>query len=311
MAALDALVAAIAPSSLSVLVVGETGSGKEVTVQAVLAQSTRSNRPLIPINCAGLPEALIEAELFGYQRGAFTGAATAKPGLFEMADRGTLFLDEIGELPLGMQAKLLRVLETGEVRRLGSVETRVVDVRLVAATNQHLAARVAEGAFRPDLYFRLNGITLFVPPLRERRIEIPALARELARQAAREHRRPEVELSEDAVELLVAHDWPGNVRELKSVLRRAVVLSNERILTSHHLVQSDGSPFLRSCEYPHPKIRTKVDAAERACVVDALSQTNGNQGQAARLLGISRRTLLNKLDAHRIDRPRKAVHQSK
>lgn len=215
----------VAPTTLSVLILGETGVGKEVFAQEVHARSQRANEPFLQLNSAALPESTLEAELFGFEKGAFTGAVNAKAGLFESADRGTVFLDEIGDMPLATQVKILRVLETGHVFRLGSVKPRKVDVRILSATNRDLPALIAEGAYRSDLYFRLNGITFTIPPLRERRSEIVPLAAMFAAIAAKRLKRPEPRLSPAVVGVLTERPWPGNVRELRNVIERAVVLS--------------------------------------------------------------------------------------
>ena len=219
---LYALLDVIAPSPLSVLVLGETGVGKEVFAEALHQRSQRRAKPLLKLNCAALPATIHEAELFGYEKGAFTGATAAKPGLFEAADGGTVMLDEIGDLPLVTQAKLLRVLETGEVLRLGSVKTTTVDVRFISATNVDLEARVEAGTFRADLFFRLDGISVVLPPLRDRKADIAPLARMFTARVATRMDRTAPQLSRDAIALLEQHAWPGNVRELRNVIERAL-----------------------------------------------------------------------------------------
>jgi transcriptional regulator with GAF, ATPase, and Fis domain len=323
MARLHDLVAVVANSTMPVLVVGETGVGKEILATAVHRRSQRAARPLVRVNCAALPETLLESELFGYEKGAFTGATQPKRGLIEAADGGTFFLDEIGEMPLPTQAKLLRVLETGEVMRLGSLRPRPVDVRFVAATNAHLPALVAKGAFRRDLYYRINGITIPVPPLRERRAEIPSLARAFlaARAAERSGRLPEI--SPEAMTRLLEHEWPGNVRQLKNVVDRAVAIcAGHTILPEHVVLDSTlssspggaaGAPEPAPAAAPalptHPTPGgglMRVDPNEdRAKLVEALERAGGNQGRAAEILGVSRRTLMKWMDDHRLPRPRK------
>ncbi|MGH7269792.1 MAG: sigma 54-interacting transcriptional regulator, partial [Polyangiaceae bacterium] len=229
----------VGKGDLSVILLGETGAGKDVIADAIHRRSTREQGAYVRINCAALPDALLESELFGYERGAFTGAVQAKPGLLEIADGGTLFLDEIAELPLAMQAKLLRVLESREVTRIGVLKSRSIDVRFVCATNRDLLHLVRSGTFRQDLYFRLNGISLMIPPLRQRRAEIPPLAQAFALQACRDARRPSLPITADAMLLLQTHDWPGNVRELRNVMERAVTLCTGAAIDVHHLPPPD------------------------------------------------------------------------
>jgi two-component system response regulator AtoC len=226
----------VAPTQLNVLVLGETGVGKEVFVAELHRKSLRANRAIVGLNCAALPESILESELFGYEKGAFTGANRSKQGLFEAADGGTLFLDEIGEMPLSTQAKILRVLETGEVLPIGSVKARKVDVRFVAATNRDLARAISEGNFRADLYFRLNGVSFLIPPLRKRRAEVGPLAIFFARRAATRLGRIPPSVSEATVRALETYEWPGNVRELRNVVERAVVLCTDTELRPEHLL---------------------------------------------------------------------------
>src|SRR5258706_12646619 len=207
----------VAKSTISVILLGETGVGKEILAEKVHRLSPRSKGPFVRLNCAALPDNLLESELFGYERGAFTGAVTAKPGMLEAAHEGTVFLDEVGELPLPTQARLLRVLESGEVSRLGSLKPRTIDVRFLSATNRDLETLAATNGFRQDLYFRLNGISIQIPPLRQRVAEIAPLAKAFAREASDKAGRSEVTVSREIVAILEKHDWPGNVRELKNV----------------------------------------------------------------------------------------------
>ena len=250
----------LAPVQTPVLITGESGTGKELVAQALHYSSPRAKEPFVAINCAAIPETLFEAEIFGYQRGAFTGATQSKPGAFESANHGTLFLDEIGELPLNMQAKLLRVLETGEVQRVGSNELRKVTVRLVSATNRDLQAEVKNNTFRDDLYYRLQVYPVHIPPLRERVEDVPALAaHHLAVIAARE-KRPAPRLTSAALEKLVGYPWPGNVRELVNTLERAALLAGEHAIDVGHVVFSneklDTAPSL---SYAEAKVRFEVD----------------------------------------------------
>ena len=310
------LVREIARSEVNVLVLGETGVGKEVLASTLHALSERTG-PLSSINCAALSEPLLESELFGHEKGAFTGAAFAKPGLLEAAGGGTVFLDEIGELPLAVQAKLLRVLETQELQRVGDLKPRTADLRIVAATNRDLAAEVEAGRFRRDLFFRLDGVTLRIPPLRKRRHAIGPLALKFIEEAAHRLGRPEVRATPDLIVALCAHDWPGNVRELKAVIDRAVLLSRGPQLGSRHLAFSsrpDGpeaapAPAAPAAPGPAPAadelgFLDPEQRADRARLIAALDECAGNQTRAAKRLGISRTTLVNKLALYRIRRPR-------
>lgn len=389
------LVDNVAQSNITVIVRGETGAGKEVIAEEIHKRSERTSGPLIKLNCAALPEQLLEGELFGYERGAFTGATAAKPGLIEAAHGGTLFLDEVGELPLATQAKLLRVVESREVMRLGSLKPKSVDIRLVAATHRDLEAMVASGSFREDLYYRLNGVSLEIPPLRERVEEIPRLASELAARFCKDSKRPTVPISDAAMAMLKSHTWPGNVRELRNVIERALVFCKGVAITPEHLgvltrrERSSGMPPSppvlapanapstsgppanmgattfgatayappplapspsaqaplearppatpasgpslpddaalsggRATEPPAPaaapvgagtiafgsaaSLPDEVGALERERILQALERCEGNQTQAAEMLGISRRTLVRRLDEYGFPRPRKS-----
>jgi two-component system response regulator AtoC len=290
------VVARIAQGKVSVLITGETGAGKEVLARTIHELSGRGGQ-FVAINCASLSETLLESELFGHERGAFTGAAASKSGLFEVAAGGTVFLDEIGELPAGIQAKLLRVLETRMVYRVGGVTPVTLDVRFVAATHRDLEAQVASGAFRRDLFFRVNGIVLAIQPLRERRSAIPALARELLAGHMPPGVRPP-RLSPEALELLAAHTWPGNVRELRTVMERAAVISDgEEVRAADILI--DEAPE----RAPDAPAAAGPQDGEKARILAALAECAGNQTEAARRLGIARTTLSHKLALHRIPRP--------
>jgi two-component system response regulator AtoC len=298
----QALADRAAAGNINVLILGESGTGKEVLAQAIHAASARASRPLVPINCAALAPSLFESELFGHERGAFTGAAQAKPGLLETAPGGTVFLDEIGETPPEAQAKLLRVIETREVLRVGGVRPRKIDVRFIFATNRDLGADVASGRFRRDLYFRLNGMTLTIPPLRERPADIPVLARGLLPRTMVEPplRKPPPELSEAAMAVLRAHGWPGNVRELKQWIERALLLCEGPMLLPEHFPAPE--PVVASVP---PAAPPQMGGDERARILAALAACGGNQSRAARELGISRKVLLARLDRYKVTRPRK------
>jgi two-component system, NtrC family, response regulator AtoC len=303
----------VAKSQLNVLVLGETGVGKEVFARALHELSLRQRGPFLPLNCAALSEHLLEAELFGHEKGAFTGAVQARPGLFETAHGGTVFLDEVGELPLSIQTKLLRVLEDRKILRVGGRAPREVDVRFVAATNRNLKHEVSQRTFREDLYYRLNGMTFTLPPLRERRAEIRPLCHVFASRAQVEHGKAHpVSVSERTLEQLERHPWPGNVRELKNVIERAVVLCPGQQLEPEHLPADLGEaagsaspPPAGSEPDPSTRLRQELADIERQRVVDALEQCGGNQGLAAERLGISRRTLVYRLSAFGLTRSRK------
>ncbi|HZO12871.1 MAG TPA: sigma 54-interacting transcriptional regulator [Polyangiaceae bacterium] len=306
------LIEQVAPTDLCVLITGETGVGKELAAEALHRLSSRAAGPFVPINCATLPHALVESELFGHERGAFTGATQAKMGLLQATNGGTVLLDEVGELPLGTQAKLLRVIESHQVMPLGGLRTRPLDVRFVAATNRDLPASVAAGTFRQDLYFRLNAVTIHVPPLRERRSEIAPLAEAFAlRMATRLGRSPPI-LAGDALAVLEGYGWPGNIRELRNAVERAVAVCREAHVTREHLPPEiqGAHPLSRPVEAtvpPPPQLKRELEAIERQRIVDALERCGGHQGRAAEILGISRRTLISRLDAHGLPRPRKKV----
>ena len=296
----------IAVAPISVLLVGETGVGKDVFARALHAASPRRAGPYTAINCAALAEHLVESELFGHEKGAFTGAASAKLGLLEASTNGTAFLDEIGELPLPQQGKLLRVLEAGEVVRVGALKPRPIDVRFVAATNRDLKADSDRGTFRRDLYFRLNGMTLAIPPLRERREDILPLARHFAERAATTLKRATPELGAETLEVLHRYPFPGNIRELRNIIERAVALSSGSVITPEHLIlEATGSEaasppaFAATAPLGDPAMD-----AEKQRILDALTQCAGNQTRAAEVLGISRRTLVTRLDEYGIVRPR-------
>jgi transcriptional regulator with PAS, ATPase and Fis domain len=308
------LVERVAPSDVSVLLVGETGVGKEVLAEEIHRRSRRSAGPLLRLNCAALPDHLLESELFGYERGAFTGATQAKPGLLESARGGTVLLDEVGEMPAAVQAKLLRVLESREALRVGALRPRAIDVRFVSATHRDLDVLVVMGHFRQDLLFRLNGMTIHVPPLRERLSEVPELAQKLLVEASARAGRAPPTLSPAAEALLASYRWPGNVRELNNVLKRALLLCDGETLVAEHIVLG-GAERTSTAPEPAPEPapaegdgsleQVSVGGDERERILAALRRSAGNQKEAARILGISRRMLMYRLDKLGIPRPRK------
>jgi two-component system response regulator FlrC len=295
----------IAPSAATVLIEAESGTGKELLARLIHSKSTRANGPFVAVNCAALPENLLESELFGFEKGAFTGAQASKPGKFELAHGGTLLLDEIGEMAPILQAKLLRVLQEKEVDRIGGKDPVRIDVRVIATTNRDLVSLVRSGEFREDLYYRLNVIRLSIPSLRHRRNDIPLLVDFFCRRYGREFGRPDTRCSSEALERLAQHSWPGNVRELENAIQRAVALcENSVIQTSDLCLTQPPSP-------PEPGLPagTTVREMERQLISKTLQDTGGNRTQAARLLGISLRTLRNKLNEFGLqDRQAKFAH---
>jgi transcriptional regulator with PAS, ATPase and Fis domain len=310
---LYALAKQIAASDLPVLVLGETGVGKEKLSRAVHDYSPRANKPFVAINCAALNDNLLESELFGHERGAFTGAHAHKAGLLQTAAGGTVFLDEIGEMSLAIQAKLLRIFEEGEVRRVGAVKSDHIDVRFIAATNLDLEGAIVRGTFREDLYFRLSAATVVIPPLRERPAEVEALARDFAAKAGERMAGAPKEISAEALALLRRYSWPGNIRELRNVIERAMVLSGDGPITAAHLpVEKMRGTYIRAgtnTDSAPASVAPLTGSDERARILEALERVGGNQGQAATLLGVSRRTLINRLVQYDLPRPRKGRHR--
>jgi len=288
------LVARVAGHKSTVLITGERGTGKEVIAQAIHRASPRAAQPFVAVNCAAIPESLLESELFGHVKGAFTGAAADRPGLFEQADGSTLLLDEIGELPLPLQSKLLRVLQEGEIRRVGDQRTRRLDVRLLAATAKDLAAEARAGRFREDLFDRLNVIAIHLPPLAERREDIAPLARHFVAQLAHRFGRP-LSLSAEALTWLEQQPWPGNIRQLEHSLERAAVLSDDDVLEAGDLRTTSPGALAPRSDAGAGTLSEAVEAAERAAIGMALEATGGNRRDAAQKLGISLRTLFYKL----------------
>jgi two-component system response regulator HydG len=293
------LIEQVAPSKATVLLQGESGTGKEVAALALHELSPRRDKPLIKVACAALPETLLEAELFGYEKGAFTGATGRKEGRFKLADGGTLLLDEIAELPLPMQVKLLRVLQEGEFERVGGTQSLRVDARVIAATNRDLAKEVEHKRFREDLFYRINVIALRLPPLRERPEDIPLLASHFLRMYSAQNNKPGLELSRAALGLLMSHSWPGNVRELENAIERAVVLARKKTITPEDFPfqgrPSQASALDESGAMVSFRIGTPLALVERTMIEEALRHTQSDKEAAAALLGISSRTIYRKL----------------
>ncbi len=300
-------IAKVAATDATVLLRGESGTGKELIARAVHFQSKRQNYAMVEINCASIPENLLESELFGHEKGAFTGAYKMKKGKFEIADKGTLFLDEIGELPLSLQAKLLRVLQEKRFNRVGGVDNIEVDVRLIAATNADLEKRMVEKLFRDDLYYRLNVIPILIPPLRERLEDIGPLTDHFLKKYVMKDQRQIQGISEDARKLLMGYDWPGNVRELENAIENAVVMCEEAYIGAQDLPaylqgpRATGSPlFDRVLEDSTLGYKEKLEACEREIIRQALIETGNNKTQAAKKLGFTLRTLRNKVKKYNL-----------
>jgi DNA-binding NtrC family response regulator len=294
-----------APSTASVLITGETGSGKEMVARSIHMLSPRAERPFVAINCSAIPESLMESEIFGHEKGAFTGAAERRIGCFELADGGTLLLDEIGEMPAPTQAKLLRVLEDHKVRRLGSKVETPVDVRVVAATNKNPDQAVADGHLRQDLFFRLNVFHIHLPPLRDHKDDLPNLVEALLADISIKHDKKVTSVGTDVMDLFRSYPWPGNVRELRNVLERSAIASDRSVITRQHLPTDFGratavaTPGLGNIRFP---VGTTVDAMERELILQTLAATSQNKTRAADLLGISLKTLHNKLKEYEAGR---------
>ncbi|MDT5122226.1 MAG: Nif-specific regulatory protein [Acidobacteriota bacterium] len=290
----------VARTNTTILLRGESGTGKELIAHAVHYNSLRASKPFIKISCAALPETLIESELFGYEKGAFTGAQGRKKGRFELAEGGTLFLDEIGDLNVSTQIKLLRVLQEREFERLGGTETIKANVRLIAATNQELEKAISAGQFREDLYYRLNVFTIFMPPLRERKSDILLLADHFLEKYAREHGKSIKRISTPAIDMLTSYHWPGNVRELENIIERAVLVCETNVLHGHHL-----PPTLQTAEESGTVTRLSLESAiaayERDIIQDALKTTRGNRKKAAKLLDTTERIIGYKVKKYDID----------
>jgi Nif-specific regulatory protein len=293
-------VAQVAQTNTTVLIRGESGTGKELIAHAIHYNSLRAKKPFVKVSCAALPDTLIESELFGYEKGAFTGAAARKKGRFEMAEGGTLFLDEIGDINPSTQVKLLRVLQEREFERLGGTDTVRVNVRLIAATNKDMEKALADGTFREDLYYRLNVFTIFVPPLRDRKADMLLLADHFLEKFSREHGKVIKRISTPAIDMLMSYHWPGNVRELENALERAVLVCDGAVVHGHHL-----PPSLQTADasgtVTRVPLKDAVAAYERDLILDALKTTRGNRAKAARLLDTTERILNYKVRGHGVD----------
>jgi len=285
----------VASSRTTVLIQGESGTGKELFARLIHATSPRSGKPMIVVNCGAIPETLLESELFGHEKGAFTGATARRIGRFEEADGGTLFLDEIGELSPPVQVKLLRFLQEREFQRLGGNQTIQADVRIISATNRNLEERVKEGTFRDDLYYRLNVVSMTVPPLRDRRGDIPLLIEYFTKRFSSENDKEIEGLSSEAMDTLLKYDYPGNVRELENIIERAVVITRDRVISIKDLPFEDISPGHFTGHKEGGALKNEIESLERTRIEQALEKTGNNQTRAAELLGITERTLRYKL----------------
>jgi transcriptional regulator with PAS, ATPase and Fis domain len=294
------LIKKVAPADATVLILGESGTGKELVATSIHENSSRKSKPFIKLNCAAIPAELLESELFGHEKGAFTGATKFKPGKFDMADEGTLFLDEIGDMPLKLQSKILRVIQEKEFYRVGGSSTVKVDVRFVASTNQNLEKMVQEGAFREDLYYRLNVFTLHLPPLRERKEDIPLLVDRFLQNLPRK-----VEISSIALQMIMAYSWPGNIRELKNVIESAAVIAENGFIEPIQLPGSITGAFNTSSNQVSLPVNLSLDERigeiEKSMIIEALRKTGGVQVRATELLGINQRSLWHRIKKHKID----------
>jgi len=285
----------VARSNATVLIIGDSGTGKELVARAIHSQSYRKNKPFVAVSCAALPESLLESELFGHEKGAFTGAHTQRKGKFEIADRGTLFLDEIGEMSANIQVHLLRILEEKEFTRVGGNELTKVDVRFISATNRDMKTAIASGQFREDLYYRLNVVTIELPPLRERKEDILLLAQHFLKKFTAENQKEIIGFSPKVTNFLLKYEWPGNVRELENAIERSVILAKNSYIEVADLPQEN---LIKAGSLPQGQTLKEF---EKSHILDVLNQTRGNYSQAARILGISRMTLYNKARAYEVN----------
>lgn len=299
------LIELVSPSTASVLITGESGTGKELVARTIHELSTRKNKPFVAINCAAIPETLIESEIFGHEKGAFTGALERRTGCFELAEGGTLLLDEIGEMPIATQAKLLRVLEDRKLRRLGSKVETSVDVRVLAATNKVPEEAVSRGELRNDLFYRLNVFNIHMPPLRDHKDDLPDLVHALLREMSAKHNRQARTVSDAVMQVFQQHAWPGNVRELRNTLERAVIVCEGNMIEPRHLPPGFGNvvprPVVHEANAVRVTVGTTVDEAEKQLILKTLEATHNNKTRAAEILGISLKTLHNKLKEYRLE----------
>jgi transcriptional regulator with PAS, ATPase and Fis domain len=288
----------VAPTDTTVLISGESGTGKELIATAIYEQSLRKGKPFVKVNCVAIPEGLLESELFGHERGAFTGAVAQKKGKFELADTGTIFLDEIGDMPAATQAKLLRVLQEREFERVGGSQTIPVDVRIIAATNKHLTEMVKSGAFREDLFYRLSVFNIHLPALRERREDIPALMEHFLEKTGKP-----LEVSSQAMKLLLSHSWPGNIRELQNIIERAAVMTEQGTIETGHLpagLAGESLTTTRGTDDARP-LDDQLAEIEKGMIIEALTRAGGIQSRAAQILGINQRSLWHRIKKFNID----------
>ncbi len=295
------LIMKVAPTDSTVLILGESGTGKELVATSIYEQSLRKDKPFIKLNCAAIPEELLESELFGHEKGAFTGAISSKRGKFDMANGGTIFLDEIGDMPFNLQAKILRVIQEREFYRVGGTRTIKANVRFIASTNQNLEQTVKEGSFREDLFYRLNVFSLHLPPLRERKEDISLLVDHFLEKSSRP-----VQISSTALQMLMANSWPGNIRELQNTIERAAVICDGEFIEPEHLPQSITGAFINTGEsLPHLPASAPLDhrlnEIEKGMIIEALRKTGGIQIRATELLGINQRSLWHRIKKHNID----------
>lgn len=300
-----ATVEKVARTDATVLISGESGTGKEIVAKAIHRNSRRKAGPFIVVNCGAIPEGLLESEMFGHRKGAFTGAVGDAPGLLEAADGGTVFLDEVGEMPLALQVKFLRALQENEITRIGETRPRRIDVRFIAATNRSLPKMVEDGLFREDLFFRLNVVPLELPPLRERREDIPLLADYFLRDCGQRYDAPDLKMDREVYRALMAHPWPGNVRELKNVIERMVVLADTPTITAADLPEavSGSATAIGNVLFQLPETGIDLEEVERDLILAALEKTNWNQTRAARYLNLTRSALIYRMQKFRIDPP--------
>jgi two-component system NtrC family response regulator len=291
-----------ADSKATVLITGESGTGKEVLAKSIHYVSPRKDKPFIAVNIPALPETLLESELFGHEKGAFTGAEKSKKGRFELADGGTIFLDEIGDIPINLQVKLLRVLQEHQIERVGSTENINIDVRIIAATHQNLEEKIKDGSFREDLFYRLNIVSLNIPPLRDRREDIIPLIEHFVQKYSRENNKEKLSLSKEAVDLLIKYNFPGNVRELENIIERAVVLCRSKVITVNDLpnIVTGFKAEKEIAVNENTSLIEQVEELEKKLIYDALSKSNGNQSQAGRMLGLTERNLRYKMQKYDI-----------